>query len=118
MLAAVLLDLRASAQRRSRHLVHSTLPSAPKRAHKVTGTRREPVDQLANLGEPSAQLGVADLVAEHLPHIPWRGPVLEPGSRRALVDTSAARELLGWEPKVTWADRYAAIAAAAGSRRP
>ena len=69
-------------------------------------------------GDIGSERPTADLVAEHLPHIPWRGPVLEPGSRRALVDTSAARELLGWEPKVTWADRYAAIAAAAGSRRP
>src|SRR5438105_5283857 len=37
------------------------LPSPPKRAHEAAGTRRERVDQLANLGEPSAQLGVADL---------------------------------------------------------
>ena len=37
------------------------MPSPPKRAHKAAGTRREPVDKLANLGEPSAQLGVADL---------------------------------------------------------
>ena len=37
------------------------MPSPPKRAHKAAGTRRDPVDQLANLGEPSAQLGVADL---------------------------------------------------------
>jgi nucleoside-diphosphate-sugar epimerase len=47
----------------------------------------------------------AELVAEHLPDVPWRGPELEPGSRRALVDTTGARELLGWEPNVTWADR-------------
>jgi len=52
----------------------------------------------------------AELVAEHLPGVPWRGPALEPGSRRALVDSSRARELLGWEPRLTWADRHAAIA--------
>jgi UDP-glucose 4-epimerase len=59
----------------------------------------------------------AELVAEHLPHVPWRGPELEPDSRRALVDTTAARELLSWEPKMMWADRHAAIAAASESQR-
>jgi len=47
----------------------------------------------------------AELVAEHLPHVPWRGAALAPGSRRSLIDTTAATRLLGWEPKVVWADR-------------
>lgn len=48
----------------------------------------------------------ADLVAEHLPHVPWRdGEPYPPGSRRALVDTTAARERLGWAPRVRWEDR-------------
>jgi UDP-glucose 4-epimerase len=52
-----------------------------------------------------AERPTAELVAEHLPDVPWVGPALPPDSRRALVDTSAARTLLGWAPRVTWADR-------------
>jgi nucleoside-diphosphate-sugar epimerase len=46
----------------------------------------------------------AELAAEHLPNVPWRdgGPV--PG-RTALIDCSAAEELLGWKPKHGWLNR-------------
>lgn len=47
----------------------------------------------------------ADLLGEHLPAVPWRGAPLDPGSRRALVDSARARELLGWSPRWTWVDR-------------
>lgn len=45
----------------------------------------------------------AELAAEHLPEVPWRdGAPFAPDSRRALVDTSVAREVLGWTPRVGW----------------
>jgi UDP-glucose 4-epimerase len=48
----------------------------------------------------------AELAAELLPGVPWRdGTPYSPGSRRALVDCSRARDVLGWTPRVTWADR-------------
>ncbi|MBB4661728.1 NAD-dependent epimerase/dehydratase family protein [Conexibacter arvalis] len=63
--------------------------------------------------EIAAERPTAELVAEHLPDVPWVGPPLEPGSRRALVDCTPARELLGWEPRVRWADRARLVAEAA-----
>jgi nucleoside-diphosphate-sugar epimerase len=54
----------------------------------------------------------AELVAQQLPDVPWHGAPLSPGSRRALADTSRARELLGWSPQVAWADRHARVEAA------
>jgi UDP-glucose 4-epimerase len=44
----------------------------------------------------------AELVARHYPDIPWRIPQeewLRDNPTRALVDTTAALELLGWKPK-------------------
>lgn len=55
----------------------------------------------------------AELIAEHLPHVPWRGAPLAPGSRRALADCTLARELLGWAPQARWADRGRLVAEAA-----
>ena len=54
----------------------------------------------------------AELAAEHLPDVPWRDGPPEPSSRRALVDCSAAKELLGWRPKHGWLDRPGARVAA------
>jgi nucleoside-diphosphate-sugar epimerase len=57
----------------------------------------------------------AELAAEFLPHVPWRdGRPFEAGSRKALVDCSAAAELLGWRPSVGWLDRPGAALPAAG----
>lgn len=48
----------------------------------------------------------AELAAEHVPGVPWRGGAqYAPGSRAALVDCAVAREALGWTPRVTWAER-------------
>ncbi len=47
-----------------------------------------------------------DLVAEHAPHIPWRGGAeyrREPF--RALVDITNARTILGWAPRHGWPAR-------------
>lgn len=48
----------------------------------------------------------ADLVAQHLPDTPWRGRLLSEwvadAPNRALVDTSHARDVLGWVPKHSW----------------
>lgn len=52
----------------------------------------------------------AELLAEYLPLVPWRGAPLAPGSRRSLVDSSRAKTLLGWRPLITWNDRHARIA--------
>ncbi|HST37858.1 MAG TPA: NAD(P)-dependent oxidoreductase [Conexibacter sp.] len=59
-----------------------------------------------------SERATAELVAEQLPGVPWRGAPLTAGSRRALVDTARARELLGWAPAVTWADRHERVDAA------
>jgi nucleoside-diphosphate-sugar epimerase len=55
--------------------------------------------------EVGSERPTAELVAEHLPDVPWRGPALGPGEGRALVDCAAAKELLGWRPTKGWADR-------------
>lgn len=48
----------------------------------------------------------AELAADHLPSVPWRnGEPYEPGSRQALVDCAAAKQLLGWKPEHGWLDR-------------
>ncbi len=46
----------------------------------------------------------AELAAEHLPTVPWRDGEQVAG-RAALIDCSAAKELLGWKPKHGWLDR-------------
>lgn len=58
----------------------------------------------------------AELVAEHVPDVPWRdGVPPPPGTRTALADCSAARRLLGWSPRYRWADRAAHAAEAAAA---
>lgn len=48
----------------------------------------------------------AELVAAHLPHVPWRDGVAPPAdSRAALADCSAAKALLGWAPRYRWDGR-------------
>lgn len=53
-----------------------------------------------------------ELVAEHLPSVPWRdgGPPAA-DSRVALADCTAAREILGWQPKIRWDERKTVAAA-------
>jgi nucleoside-diphosphate-sugar epimerase len=53
----------------------------------------------------------AELVAEHLPDVPWRdgGPPAA-DSRAALADCSAAHAVLGWRPRFRWDGRAAAAA--------
>jgi UDP-glucose 4-epimerase len=49
-----------------------------------------------------------ELVAENLPHVPWRGGAeYEREPYRALVDCRRAREVLGWTPRYTWPGRAA-----------
>lgn len=51
----------------------------------------------------------AELAADHLPAVPWRdGEPWPSGSRRALIDCSVAREVLGWEPERGWGHRVTA----------
>jgi UDP-glucose 4-epimerase len=47
----------------------------------------------------------AEVVREHLPGVPWRAGPLGPDARPALVDSGAARALLGWRPRFGWRDR-------------
>lgn len=47
----------------------------------------------------------AEVLAERLPGVPWRGEPLEPLARTSLVDNSRAKEVLGWRPRFGWADR-------------
>jgi len=50
--------------------------------------------------ENAAGRPTADILKEDYPDIPWRGgPDYLENPRRALVDTRAAREILGWEPR-------------------
>lgn len=51
-----------------------------------------------------------EVVREHLPHVSWPNGEPAGDSFAALVDTSAARAVLGWTPKYGWSDRggYAA----------
>jgi UDP-glucose 4-epimerase len=61
--------------------------------------------------EIGSERPTAELAAEHLPDVPWRdGEPYEPGSRKALVDCTAGKELLGWKPKHGWLDRPGARA--------
>lgn len=53
----------------------------------------------------AAERPTAELVKEHLLNVPWRGEPPARDSRRALVDCTAAKRLLGWTPSVSWADR-------------
>jgi nucleoside-diphosphate-sugar epimerase len=53
-----------------------------------------------------------ELVAEHLSDVPWRdGEPYPQDSRRSLVDTAVAREVLGWRPRRPW-PRAAAVSRA------
>jgi nucleoside-diphosphate-sugar epimerase len=53
--------------------------------------------------EIAARRPTAELVAEHLPQARWRdGAPYPAGSRRALVDTAVARDVLGWRPRRGW----------------
>lgn len=48
----------------------------------------------------------AELVAEHLPEVPWRDGAAPPAdSRAALADCTAAKRLLGWAPRYRWDGR-------------
>ena len=47
----------------------------------------------------------AELADEHFPGVPWRDGRPAPDARTALVDCSAAREVLGWAPAVGWSNR-------------
>jgi UDP-glucose 4-epimerase len=56
-----------------------------------------------------------DLVAEHLPHVRWRGGEMYQTDRyRSLVDTSKARSLLDWQPMHLWPGRTSSHEALAG----
>jgi UDP-glucose 4-epimerase len=47
----------------------------------------------------------AELVARQLPDVPWRTPQSEwlaGNPYRGLIDCRVAKELLGWQPKVSW----------------
>ena len=53
--------------------------------------------------EIGADRPTTELVAEYLPNPRWRGgSAYPPTSRRALVDCSTARDVLGWRPKRGW----------------
>lgn len=47
----------------------------------------------------------AQVVREHLPHVPWTTGEPAADSSTALVDTSAAKAVLGWTPEHGWPDR-------------
>jgi nucleoside-diphosphate-sugar epimerase len=47
----------------------------------------------------------AQVAAEHVPHVPWRDGAPAADSRAALVDSGAARAVLGWKPRYGWPDR-------------
>lgn len=47
-----------------------------------------------------------ELVAEHAPHVPWRGgPEYKTVPHRGLIDIGLARRILGWEPRHAWPGR-------------
>jgi len=47
-----------------------------------------------------------ELVAKHLPHVPWRGgPEYKDDVYRSLIDIGRARTMLGWEPRHRWPGR-------------
>lgn len=60
---------------------------------------------LLSADDIGAERSTAELLAEHLPGVPWHGAPLEPGERRSLADCSAAKRLLDWRPRKGWADR-------------
>lgn len=63
--------------------------------------------------EVGAELPSAELAAEHFPDVPWKnGKPPDLASRQALIDCSAAKQLLGWSPKHGWRDRPGARVAA------
>lgn len=63
--------------------------------------------------EIASERPTTELAAEHLPNVPWRDvQPYEPGSRKALIDCTAAKELLGWQPTHGWLDRPGAPVAA------
>ena len=50
----------------------------------------------------------ADIVARQLAGVPWRTPMeqwLAENPYRTLVDCRVAKELLGWQPKVSWRNK-------------
>lgn len=47
----------------------------------------------------------AEVVAGHLPGVPWRDGPPAADSRAALADSSRAWAVLGWKPRYGWADR-------------
>jgi UDP-glucose 4-epimerase len=58
-----------------------------------------------------------DLVAEHIPHVPWRGrEVYQTDRHRSLVDTRKAQALLDWRPVNLWPGRKSSDEALGGRR--
>ncbi|HEY4278055.1 MAG TPA: NAD-dependent epimerase/dehydratase family protein, partial [Conexibacter sp.] len=55
--------------------------------------------------EIAADRPTAELVLEQLPQVPWRDGPPAPGSHAALVDCSAAHDVLAWRPRYEWRDR-------------
>jgi UDP-glucose 4-epimerase len=54
----------------------------------------------------AAQRPTLELVAERLPHVPWRGgPEYRAEPYRGLVDISRAERVLGWRPRHLWPGR-------------
>jgi UDP-glucose 4-epimerase len=54
----------------------------------------------------AAERPTLELVRERLPDVEWRGGAdYDSDARRALIDTSRARETLGWAPRYRWAQR-------------
>jgi nucleoside-diphosphate-sugar epimerase len=53
--------------------------------------------------EVASERTTAELVAEKLPNVEWRGA--PPQGRAALLDCSAARSIHGWKPAVGWDGR-------------
>ncbi|MDI9897400.1 NAD(P)-dependent oxidoreductase [Rhodococcus sp. IEGM 1381] len=60
---------------------------------------------LLSSGEIGADRPTVELVAEHVPEVPWTRGEPSPASRESLIDASAARTVLGWVPQYGWADR-------------
>jgi nucleoside-diphosphate-sugar epimerase len=53
--------------------------------------------------EVASERTTAELVAEKLPDVAWRGA--PPGGRAALIDCAVARDVLAWKPAVGWDHR-------------
>ena len=63
---------------------------------------------LLTADDVSRDIPTADLVAEHYPDIPWRIPQeewLRDAPYRTMIDCSAAKEILGWQPKRRWREK-------------